>query len=178
LEEEGPGAGRTASGKWRRYVAEKQSNKEEHDSIEERTGWIKNKLVKMAILIDKRDLSRAEYNKLFPEGSVKTPLGIVKMGSHQFEKLEERGRKELLGPMFQTLNDPIVILSEERGGEEAKIYLKSFKTPGDSKITSVISVVVDIEGQAVSISTGKRREKQVEEKIKLARSILYEKEGS
>jgi uncharacterized protein YfbU (UPF0304 family) len=100
------------------------------------------------------------------------------MGSHQFEKLEERGRKELLGSMFQTLNDPIVILSEERAGKEAKIYLKSFKAPGDSKITGVISVVVDIEGQVVSVSTGKRREKQIAEKIKLARSILYEKQGA
>jgi hypothetical protein len=136
---------------------------------------IKQKLITMAALMDKQELSRAEYIKLFPEGAVKTPLGTVKLGTHQYEKLEERGRKELLGAMFQTLSDPIVVLAEERPEGKAKIYIKSFKEPGEGKIMGVISVVVDIDGQAVAISTGKRKEKQIDEKIKLARSILYEK---
>jgi hypothetical protein len=138
-------------------------------------GRIGTKLEAMAVPMDKRNLSREEYQKLFPNGVVETPLGIVKLGIHQFEKLEEKGRKELLGAMFQTLSEPVVIFSENRQGKEAKIYLKSFREPDESKITGILSVVVDIEGQAVAISTGKRRSKQIKEKIKLARSILYEK---
>jgi hypothetical protein len=131
------------------------------DDLDKTRARIKQKLVTMAVPMGKQELSRAEYNKLFPEGVVKTPLGTVKLGAHQYEKLEERGRKGLLGAMFQTLSDPIVVLTEERTGSEAKIYLKSFKEPGEGKIEGVISVVVDINGQAIAISTGKRREKQI-----------------
>jgi hypothetical protein len=128
--------------------------------------------------MDEKELSKKEYHSLFPRGMVNTPLGKVKLGFHQYEKLETKGRKDLLGPMFQTLNDPIFVLYEEKSHEKAKIYLKSFKNPGETKIINVVSVVVDIDGQAVAISTGKRREKQIREKIRLARSILYEKQGA
>ena len=147
-------------------------------SISERVSRITAKLESMVLPIDSREFSREEYTKLFPEGTAKTPIGIVKLGFHQFEKMDKKGRKGLVAAMFWTLNDPVIILSERRGIEEARIYIKSFKELGASKITNVISVVVDIDGQAVAISTGKRKKKQISEKLKLARSILYEKQGT
>jgi hypothetical protein len=37
---------------------------------------------------------------------------------------------------------------------------------------------VDVKGKAVAISTGKRRKKQIRDKIKKARRILYEVEST
>jgi hypothetical protein len=129
-----------------------------------------------AVPMDTREFTKEAYNRLFPEGTVETPLGKVKLGDHQFEKLMVKGRRTLLGAMYQTLHDPVVILDEEQNGKLARIYLKSFKEPGRGGFSGVISVVVEVKGTAVAISTGKRRKKQITGKIKMARRILYEKQ--
>ena len=135
------------------------------------------KFENMVLPIGFREFSKDEYMKLFPEGTVKTPLGIVKLGFHQYEKLVVNDRKGLVASMFWTLKDPIVILSEIRDSKESRIYIKSFRKLGSTKIIIIISVVADIDGQAIAISTGKRKIKQIIQKIKLARSIIYEKVG-
>ncbi|GHV54762.1 hypothetical protein AGMMS49579_16000 [Spirochaetia bacterium] len=47
---------------------------------------IREKLETMAVPMDKRELTKDEYNKLFPESRVKTPIEEVKLGEHQLEK--------------------------------------------------------------------------------------------
>jgi hypothetical protein len=86
---------------------------------------ITEKLESMAVPMDRQEFTRGEYNTLFPEGKVKTPLATVKLGAHQFERLKERKREKLLGAMRQTLEDPIVILPEERDGKTAHVYIKN-----------------------------------------------------
>jgi hypothetical protein len=144
------------------------------DNIKDKASIITEKLESTALPIGFREFSKEEYEKLFPEGIIKTPLGTVKLGAHQFEKMEEKGRKGLIAAMFCTLKDPVVIISEMEGDKEAWLYIKTFRKLGALKITYVISVVVHIDGQAIAISTGKRKVKQVINKIKMARSILYE----
>jgi hypothetical protein len=148
------------------------------DTTNEKVNQIIAKLKATPLTIGFREFSREEYKQSFPEGIIKTPLGIVKLGAHQFEKMEKKGRKGLVAAMFFTLNDPIFIFSEKTDAGEARIYIRSFRELGfeSQKVIYVMSVVVDIEGQAIAISTGKRKEKQIIQKIKLARSILYEKE--
>ena len=51
------------------------------------------------------EYSRESYNRLFPRGEVETPIGKVKMGEHQFERIgaKDNGkRKVLLGAIHQT----------------------------------------------------------------------------
>ncbi|MDR0655964.1 MAG: hypothetical protein LBG22_06570, partial [Treponema sp.] len=108
------------------------------------------------------------YDKLFPGGILDTPLGKVKMGEHQFEKLGVKGREDLLWSLKQTLTDPIVIFSSG----DAKIYAKSFIETG--KTRGVISVVIKKEGKNVSISTHRRDINNIANKIKKG-NILYEK---
>jgi hypothetical protein len=43
-----------------------------------------------AVQMDKREFSKEEYNKLFPRGTVETPIGQVIIGKNQFEKLESK----------------------------------------------------------------------------------------
>ena len=144
-------------------------------NIDEKVSLIMKKLESLALPIGTREFSREDYETLFPNGTIKTPIGIVKLGFHQFEKMEAKKRRGLVAAMFFTLKEPVVILPEERENKKSRIYIKSIRELGSLKITYIISVVVDIDGQAVAISTGKRKRKQIIQKIKLARSFLYER---
>ena len=143
------------------------------NDISESVRQIKEKLESMAVPMDAREFTREEYNQLFPEGKLNTPLGEVKLGKGQFDKLAAKGRQKLLGAMYQTLTDPIVVLSEMRGGKNSRLYIKTFKKSPNAKRENLMSVVVVIEGKSVAISSGKRRNEQIEAKIKEAGIPLY-----
>ena len=139
----------------------------------EQASQIVTKLESMAVPMEARIFTREEYNRLFPEGKLNTPLGIVKLGKSQFDKLAAKGRVDLLGAVYQTLTDPIVILPEVRNGKDSRLYIKSFKEKPDANRKNVMSIVVDIEGEAIVISSGKRRNGQIAAKIKKASIPLY-----
>ena len=135
------------------------------------------KLGSLAIPMEKREFSREEYNILFPRGTVNTPLGKVKLGKSQFDKMEGRdagGRQKLLGAMHQTLTDPIVVIQETRDTKTALVYIKTF-TGGGGGINPVISVVVTQDGENIAITTYRRKLREVRNKVKMAGSIVYEK---
>jgi len=130
--------------------------------------------------MDVRGFSRKEYRAAFPQGTVKTPIGEVKIGKNQFAKMAEKDngkRQTLIGAMRQTLADPIIIIQEEKDGRKAYIYIKSFKgTEGSRKPDFIMSVVVIIEDSKIVISTYKRKRREVLNKIKRAGVIAYEKD--
>jgi hypothetical protein len=138
------------------------------------------KLETWAVPMDVREFSRKEYREVFPQGTVKTPIGEVKIGKNQFEKMSEKDngkRRALIGAMRQTLTDPITIIQEEKDGRKAYVFIKSFKDTEDSQKTGfVMSVVVAIENTKVVISTYKRKKREVLSKIKKAGVIAYEKD--
>ena len=79
------------------------------------------KLETWAVPMDVREFSRKEYREVFPQGTVKTPIGEVKIGKNQFEKMAEKDngkRRALIGAMWQTLTDPITIIQEEKDGRK------------------------------------------------------------
>ncbi|MDR0473982.1 MAG: hypothetical protein LBH43_09980 [Treponema sp.] len=139
---------------------------------------ILEKLGSLAVPMDKRKFTREEYNTLFPRGTVETPLGRVKLGRSQFDKMEGRdagGRRELLGAMHQTLTDPVVVIREIQDDKSALVYIKSFVEGESGRIHPVISVVVTQEGQNIAITTYRRKLREVRNKIKMAGSIVYVK---
>ncbi|MCL2180934.1 MAG: PBECR2 nuclease fold domain-containing protein [Treponema sp.] len=146
------------------------------ENITDLINRLTEKLDTMSVPIDERKFSMDEYRKVFPRGSVKTPIGEVKIGKNQFSKLAEKDngkRQGLIGAMYQTLSDPIVIIQEEENGRSAYIFIKSFKIDGKTDI--IVSVVVTIEDQKVAISTYKRKKREVISKIKKAGVMTYEK---
>ena len=146
------------------------------DSISETVSRIIAKLESMAVPIEVRNFSKEEYRKIFPQGTVKTPIGEVKIGKNQFEKMAEKDngkRKGLIGAMRQTLSDPIVIIQEEKEGRKAHLFIKSFIK--DEKTSIIVSVVVTIEDQKIAISTYKRKKQEMLKKIKMAGVMTYEK---
>jgi predicted AlkP superfamily pyrophosphatase or phosphodiesterase len=132
-----------------------------------------------AVPMDVREFNRNEYREVFPQGTVKTPIGEVKIGKNQFEKMAEKDngkRRSLIGAMRQTLADPIVIILEEKDGRKAYLFIKSFKNMKDSrKPDFIMSVVVTIDDTKIAISTYKRKRREVLSKIKRAGVIAYEK---
>jgi hypothetical protein len=137
------------------------------------------KLETWAVPMDVRGFSRKEYREVFPQGTVKTPIGEVKIGKNQFEKMAEKDngkRRGLIGAMRQTLSDPITIIQEEKDSRKAFVFIKSFKNTEDThKPDFIMSVVVTLEDTKVAISTYKRKRREVLSKIKKAGVIAYEK---
>ena len=147
---------------------------------EEQRREITEKLETMAVPMDRRDFTREEYEKLFPRGTVETPIGLVKIGKNQFEKLKNRDdgtRQHLMGAMYQTLNDPVVVISENSTDEKAvNIYVKSFIGNTADNPSFVMTVVVNIDKSHIAVSTYKRKKREVFNKIKKADGIPFVKE--
>jgi hypothetical protein len=104
----------------------------------------------------------------------------VKIGQNQFAKLAEKDggtRRGLIGVMRQTLSDPVVIIREREGDRAADVFIKSFTARQGKKTGLILSVVVDIEGARVAISTYKRKRREVAGKIKKADGIVYVKDN-
>ena len=141
---------------------------------------ILEKLVSLAVPMDEREFTNEEYNRVFPRGTVATPIGEVKIGQNQFSKMADKdggNRRGLIGAMRQTLADPVIIIREREEARIADVFIKSF-TVGEEKGESlIVSVVVDIKGARVAISTYKRKRREVIGKIKKADGIVYIKDN-
>jgi len=132
------------------------------------------------------EYSIENYNRLFPDSRIKTPLGIVKMGENQFKKLSKpteenpkgRGRENLMGAMYQTLSDPITVIRQYDPRGPELVYLKTFRNDEKSKIKSIISVVVTIDDIKISISTHPVDSKSILRDLKKAGDVVYEKPQS
>jgi len=143
-------------------------------TIEKIRNDLQEKYEQLAEPMQQYDFTRSIYDELFPRGIITTPIGDVKLGKHQFDKLREKKRENLLGAMYQTLSDPIVIVEEARDGKKALLYTKAFKK-GAEKIRTVVSVVVTIDNINVAISTHRRSLRYVLQTIKNAASVIYQK---
>ncbi len=145
-------------------------------SAEELREGVKYALNEVAQPLPKIDFTRENYNKLFPYSKIDTPIETVKIGAHQFEKLEEKDRKTLLQAVHDVLSNPDVIINEEKKSvfgdtENSHIYAKSYVINENTK--AVQSVVVNIEDEYVSISTHKRDISNVVNKIKKPDQLLF-----
>ena len=121
--------------------------------------------------------TRENYNTLFPYSKVETPLGAVKLGTHQFEKLEQKDRQYILQAVHDTLADPSIVIKEtgkDVFGEDkiSNIFAKSYIFPSD-KARAIQSVVVSIDGENISITTHQRDISNVVNKIKKPDQLLF-----
>ena len=148
-------------------------NNTENKEIENLKSKIKQLFQDEAIPLPNIPFTRENYNKLFPLGITETPLGIVKLGEHQFEKLQALNRDYLLGAIHETLKNPLVVILENKDNNKSKLYVKSFIYKNKSKQKIVQSVAVGIDGKNISISTHERNIGNVLNKIKTADSIIY-----
>ena len=125
------------------------------------------------------ELNRENWNKMFPDGTVKTPVGTVKLGENQFDKLRRNDRNNLLAAMYETLSNPALILEketlDEKSGEfrPVNVYGKSFIHEDSNHKRAVESVVIFKDGENISISTHNKNIKDFVKQIKTADQIIY-----
>lgn len=146
---------------------DKESVTDGSNSVEQIKNALKEDFKNKAIEKPQIEYSRENYDKLFPRGNIKTPIGHVKLGENQYEKLKAKSREDLLGVVAETLKNPLVIINENG----SHIYAKSFLESGKTK--SYQSVVVKIDGQDISISTHQRDTNNILNKIKKAEDVIY-----
>lgn len=132
---------------------------------------IKESLAQNAEPLVEVDFSKANYDRLFPRAIVQTPLETVKLGENQFEKLDAKDRKRFLLATFQTLATPDLVIDEEREGKHSHNYIKSFVF--DEKTKTIQDVVVNINGENVSITAHPRDINNIVNKIKMPDQLVY-----
>ncbi len=92
--------------------------------------------------------------------SLQTPIGSVKMGENQYEKLVNKNRTKEFGMVVRTLSDPDVVFVEPSKAKEGHqterpysyIFVKTFKKEGQ-KVRYYASVTVFADGMEVSVSS-------------------------
>lgn len=104
------------------------------------------------------------------DGTVETPIGIVKMGANQLLKLYSTKRTGYFGMIHPTLSTPDVILEEadpKEGSERDSKYLfvKTFVKSDGSRIVHFESVTVKKDGMEVSISSHEIKDKSLKNKM-------------
>ena len=126
------------------------------------------------------DFSETAWAQEFPEGSVDTPIGRIKLGESQHDKMSSLGRKHYFGLIRPTLENPTYVISTletkeqiqqrtEKGEDPkraAKLeFIRAFIKP-DGKHQGFLCVTVDRGGVEVSISSGPRRLGELARKIR------------
>ena len=160
-------------------INKKDLIKNTNDKAEELRNALKSVLNEKVHSLETIPFTRENYNKLFPESKIITPLEVVKLGEHQFEKLDIKERQNILNAVHETLETPDIVINEMRktvfdDERPAHIYAKSFEINGKNK--AIQSVVVDIESENVSISTHERGINNVVNKIKMPEQLIYTSE--
>lgn len=92
------------------------------------------------------------------DGEVDTPIGKVKMGENQFDKLLLKKRDKEFGMIFPTLTNPDVVIEKESPFQTAErntkyLFVKTFIKAGGGRYIHFESVTIRKEGQEVSISS-------------------------
>ena len=112
------------------------------------------------------ELTRENWAAEFgADGVVQTPLGEVKMGEHQYEKLEQQGRRGKLGMVKPTLESPDVIIEDKsraKVGEETErgssyVFVKAFTKEDGERTYYFTSVTVSRDGKEVVVSNQEKR---------------------
>lgn len=104
------------------------------------------------------------------EGIVSTPIGKVKMGDGQYQKLIDQNREQYFGCIKPTLTNPDAILEEYDAKEGAErdtkmLFVKTFIKSDGGRYVHFASVIVRKDNLEVSISSHEVKEKKVKEKM-------------
>ena len=104
------------------------------------------------------------------DGTVETPIGIVKMGANQLLKLYSLKRTEYFSMIHPTLNTPDVIIEKNAPAEGAErdskyLFVKTFIKPDGSRLVHFESVTVQRDGMEVSISSHEAEGKAIKKEM-------------
>ena len=136
-------------------------------------------LEKNTVQLTEAELNRENWNRFFPNGSVETPIGTVKLGENQFNKLQKEDRNNLLAAMYETLSNPSIVLEKETVDKNSgdfkpvNVYGKSFIREDSNHKRIVESVVIFKDGNEISIGTHNKDIGRFARQIKTADQIIF-----
>ena len=115
------------------------------------------------------ELTIENWNAEFGEnGTVETPIGIVKMGENQYLKMSQQGRNGKLGMIKPTLQSPNVIVEDFRPASSVEserdssyIFVKTFTKDNGERYYHFTSVTVRKDGREVVISNQERTKNRI-----------------
>lgn len=116
----------------------------------------------------------AEFGK---DGMVDTPIGKVKMGENQYQKLVRNKRENYFGMIKPTLESPDMVVEKVAPADNAErdtklIFVKTFTKPDGSRVVHFQSVTVKKDGLEVSISSHEAEPKDIKKDMQNA-TILH-----
>lgn len=122
--------------------------------------------------------SRENYNKIFGDGVIESPVETIKFGSNQFIKLSPGNRNNFMYAIRQTLEKPSIILGKETWDDNSEsfkpvhLYGKSFINDNNSEKV-VESLIIFKEGNNIAVSLHPKGIDKFIEQIKTTNDIVY-----
>ena len=129
--------------------------------------------------LQKTKLTRESWSHYFPEGTVQSPIETVRMGEHQFEKLQREDRDHLLDGVYRTLTNPSIIfniITTDKADGKAKpqhIYAKSFYHESFKQDKVIQSVVIFRNSINVAISNHSKDLERIFKFLKDPQALIY-----
>lgn len=117
------------------------------------------------------EVNETFLKKEFPDDTITTPLGNIKLGSKQFQKMIDMNRTYLGSSLKKLLSNPDVILVDVRDGEAATIFIKSFK--GDKRMIYVTAVYKEVNGEKIITSIAEKSENRIQNIAKTTKLPIY-----
>ena len=130
------------------------------------------------------ELTPENWTAEFGEDSmVDTPIGKVKMGENQYQKLAQKGRNGKLGMIKPTLTNPDVIIEDKSQAKEGQqterpssyVFVKSFIDETGERRYYFTSVTISKEGNEVVISNQERKRNRIHTLFKEGKLIHVKK---
>jgi SPP1 gp7 family putative phage head morphogenesis protein len=118
-----------------------------------------------ALVEDKIEFSKENWEKLFPNNRMSTQLGELKLGENQFEKFAKADsgkRKDFLGMFYQTLNEPLFVILDKVQGKTK--YIGSYI--GENNTRHFIAITIDRDDLKIVISGHLEKRNQILKTIK------------
>ncbi|MDR0870684.1 MAG: aminotransferase class I/II-fold pyridoxal phosphate-dependent enzyme [Planctomycetaceae bacterium] len=161
------------TGTRKRYYPRSAATPESIETIRER---LRKKFDELAVPLVRVPFSPEKFEELFgKDHAAETPVGIVKIGDNQYQKLAAKDTEHLLWAMKQTFIDPVFVVKEKRDSGEATLFLKSFIDNPERDFITIMSVTLQMDDIQVSVSTHQRKNRQAMDKIADSAEVLYEK---
>ena len=124
------------------------------------------------------EYNKENWDKVFPDGKVMTPIGEIKIGEHQFVKTEKNKRTAEIALAKATLERPNIVIEEydkrpDSDRDTVMLFVKTFVKEDCTTYRHYESVTVQQGDVEASISSHYLRENQLREKLK-AGKVLYD----
>lgn len=113
------------------------------------------------------ELTRENWEAIFgKDGKVMTPIFEVKMGEHQFDKMNSNNRNRYLGLVKPTLQSPDAVIEVKSGDENSErsssyVFVKTFTKEDGSRYYYFTSITVQNDGVEIVISNHEKRVKKI-----------------